>query len=206
MRQVQARFWVKGILLVVAATVSASLHAESPHQPINTLGELFAALRACWEPPPLDGAHDGMELTVRFSLTRFGRIFGKVAVTFESQDASDDNRRIYRKSVADALERSTPFPITDAFGNAIAGRPLAIRFIDTRRQRSGAAATHLDAVRRPPSHAANVDSAPFHTQRRLASQRRLGSDLIGQGASCTKSAGCLAACRPLSAPEIRRRG
>jgi hypothetical protein len=146
MRQIQARLWVKGLLLVVASILGASLHAESSRDPINTLNELFAALRACWEPPPLDRAHDGMELTVRFSLTRFGRIFGKVAITFESQDASDDDRLIYRKSVADALARCTPFPITDAFGNAIAGRPLAIRFIDTRRQKSAAAATHLDTL------------------------------------------------------------
>jgi hypothetical protein len=47
--------------------------------------------------------------------------FGKVAVTFESHDASEDDRLIYRKSVADALERCVPLPMTDVFGNAIAG-------------------------------------------------------------------------------------
>jgi hypothetical protein len=71
------------------------------------------------ERPPLDRAHDGMELTVRSSLTRFGRIFGKEAVTFESHDACNDDRLICRKSVADALERCTPLPITDGCGDAI---------------------------------------------------------------------------------------
>jgi hypothetical protein len=99
------------------------------------------------ERPPLDRAHDGMELPVRFSLTRFGRIFGKEAVTFESHDASNDDRLICRKSVADALERCTPLPITDACGDAIGRRPSAIRFVDTRRQRRAAAATLLDPVR-----------------------------------------------------------
>jgi hypothetical protein len=51
--------------------------------------------------------------------TRFGRIFGKVTIGFGSQAASDDDRLIYRKPVADALERCMPVPITDAFGNAI---------------------------------------------------------------------------------------
>jgi hypothetical protein len=30
---------------------------------------------------------------------------------------------------------SAPFPITEGLGNAIAGQPIAIRFIDARKQR-----------------------------------------------------------------------
>jgi hypothetical protein len=82
--------WLTGITLRRRLDGRRVCGPESPREPINTLNELFAALRACWEPPPLDRAHDGMELTVRFSLSRFGRIFGKVAVTFESHDAADD--------------------------------------------------------------------------------------------------------------------
>jgi hypothetical protein len=130
MGQIQARLWVTGLLLVVTSMVGLPVRAESSRECLDTLDQLFAALRACWE-PPLDRAHDGMELTVRFGLTRFGRIFGKVAVTFESHDTSDEDRLIYRKSVADAFERCMLFPITDACGDAIGGRLLAIRFIDT---------------------------------------------------------------------------
>jgi hypothetical protein len=78
MRQIQAPLWVTEILLAVTSTVGRSVHAESPREPINAPSDLFAALRSCWQPPPLDRAHDGMELTVRFSLARFDHVFGGV--------------------------------------------------------------------------------------------------------------------------------
>jgi hypothetical protein len=134
-RGCEFRLWKTCLLLALALMGSAPLRAEMAPGSINTLNDLFIALQACWQPPPLEQARDGMELTVRFSLTRFGRILGKATITFETRDASDDERLAYRKAVAQALERCTPFPLTDALGGAIAGRPLAIRFIDTRKQK-----------------------------------------------------------------------
>jgi hypothetical protein len=109
--------------------------ADPPRRPINTLAQLSAAAKACWHPPALDRARDGMMVTVRFSLTRDGVIFGKVIVSFESRDASDADRLAYRRSIGEALERCSPFPVTEGLGNAIAGRPLTITFVDGRRQR-----------------------------------------------------------------------
>jgi hypothetical protein len=131
-----------GIRLVTAATIAiaASGYGDAAQgattdAPINTLKELFVALQACWIPPPLDRAHDGMEITVRFSLTRDGRVLGKAAIKFESPDASEQDRLAYRQSIIEAFGRCAPFPITVGLGNAIAGRPFAIRFIDSRRQK-----------------------------------------------------------------------
>jgi hypothetical protein len=129
----QVRFIIAG--LIAAITTEAAAQPAPPRPPINTLTELFAALEACWVPPPLARARDGMEITVRFSLTRYGKILGQPTITFESRDGSDDDRLAYRKSIADALIRCTPLPITDALGNAIAGRPIAMRFADRRKQR-----------------------------------------------------------------------
>jgi hypothetical protein len=93
-------------------------------------------LRKCWTLPPIANAHDGMEITVRFSLTRDGRVFGKAAIKYETAEASDDERLAYRISVAQAIARCTPFPITESFGNAIAGHPLNIKLTDRRKQKS----------------------------------------------------------------------
>jgi hypothetical protein len=71
MRQIQAPLRVTGILLAVAWTGGGFVHAESPR----------VAPRACWEPPPLDHAHRTLWPH------RLGRVFGKVAVTFESHSA-----------------------------------------------------------------------------------------------------------------------
>jgi hypothetical protein len=76
-----------------------------------------------------------MQITVQFSITRDGRLQGKAAVRYESPDASEDERLAYRRSVAESLAHCAPFPITEGLGNAVAGRPINIRFIDTRKQR-----------------------------------------------------------------------
>jgi hypothetical protein len=82
-----------------------------------------------------------MQITVRFSITRDGRLQGKAAIRYESPDASDDERIAYRMAVAESLARCAPFPITEGLGNAIAGQPINIRFIDTRKQREAKAAS-----------------------------------------------------------------
>ena len=46
--------------------------ARAPEGPVNLLSELFAALRACWEPPPMEAAMRGMQMSVRFSFKRTG--------------------------------------------------------------------------------------------------------------------------------------
>jgi hypothetical protein len=82
MKQLQVRFWV--IPLVVASTVGGSLPARSPREPIKTLNEPFAA-QSMLRTAAGSTAHDSIELTVRFSFTRFGRIFGTLAVTFKGR-------------------------------------------------------------------------------------------------------------------------
>jgi hypothetical protein len=76
-----------------------------------------------------------MQITVRFSITRDGRLQGKAAIRYESPDASQDERKAYRIAVADSLAQCAPFPVTKGLGNAIAGHPITIRFIDARKQR-----------------------------------------------------------------------
>jgi hypothetical protein len=85
-----------------------------------------------------------MEITVRFSITRYGNVFGKASIRYESRDASDDERLAYRIAVAQAIERCTPFPITEGFSSAIAGHPLNIKFTSRRKQRQAGLAMAED--------------------------------------------------------------
>jgi hypothetical protein len=130
------RFLIAANLLIATIAPDVPAHAGDTRKSINTMAQLLAALRQCWIPPPTTRSHDGMEITIRFSLTRDGRVFGRAAIRYESPDASDDERLAYRISVAQAIERCTPFPITEGFGNAIAGHPLNIKLTDRRGQRS----------------------------------------------------------------------
>jgi hypothetical protein len=117
------------LAIALAATVAVAQTQEQ----LNTLKDVIAALRACWEPPPIDQSRPGMQITVQMSFRRNGELFGHPRITFESVGASDDERLAYRIAVAKMLKRCAPLPFTDALGNAIAGRPLTMRLIDNRK-------------------------------------------------------------------------
>jgi hypothetical protein len=100
--------------------------------PLDSISAMFAALRACWLPPPQDEARHGMEYTIRFAFKRDGAIVAPPRVTYASHDAPADVRDIYRDAVNAALKRCTPLHFSDGMGGAVAGRPIAIRFVDNR--------------------------------------------------------------------------
>jgi len=109
--------------------------ATAPSMPLNTLQELFHAMGACWVPPPLEQARPGTEITILFSLNRSGDIIGEPRFTYSTHTLPNEIKAAYQRSVADMLKRCAPFPISSGLGGAIAGRPIAMRFIDDRGSR-----------------------------------------------------------------------
>ena len=99
---------------------------------LDSIGEMYAALRACWTPPPKDDGRHGMEYTIRFAFKRDGEVLAPPRRTFSSHEASDDVRDIYRSAIDAALARCTPLHFSKGMGGAVAGRPIAIRFVDER--------------------------------------------------------------------------
>ena len=108
---------------------------KAPSGDLNTLQDLYAALRACWQPPPVGEARADMQITVRISFKRSGALFAAPGVTFATAGVPADVRELYRKAIADSLAACTPFRFTDA----VAGRPILVRYIDNRvkAQRAG---------------------------------------------------------------------
>jgi hypothetical protein len=99
---------------------------------VATLAAMSARLKQCWQPPALPRGKPGMEITVQFTFKRDGNLLGHPRITYETREATDDERIIYRTAVMQALQRCVPMPFTSGMGNAIAGRPLTIRFDDRR--------------------------------------------------------------------------
>jgi hypothetical protein len=99
---------------------------------LNSIQAMFTMLRGCWVPPPKDEARHGMEYTVRFAFKRDGELMGEPRVTYASHDAPAEVRDVYRDAVNAALTRCTPLHFTDGMGGAVAGRPIAMRFVDNR--------------------------------------------------------------------------
>ena len=101
-------------------------------KPANTLAELYPALAACWQVPtdlgsPSAGS-DAIEITLRLSLRLDGSLLGPPRVTYAA-GVSGSQRKTLVRGTLDALARCTPAHITAGLGSAIAGRPVALRFV-----------------------------------------------------------------------------
>ena len=53
-------------------------------------------------------------------------------MTYSSHDAPSAARDIYRDAVKATLVRCTPLHFTEGIGGAVAGSPIAVRFVDNR--------------------------------------------------------------------------
>jgi hypothetical protein len=121
------------LIWFAAALLLSSTCAQAEPEQVNTLRELFAKLRICWRPPPASRANPGIDVTVIVSFNRNGDIIGHPKITYESEQATDNDRLMYRIAVMEALQRCTPMPFTEAMGGAVAGRPFAVQFQNRKR-------------------------------------------------------------------------
>lgn len=110
------------VILLLGVPSTAAQDAQ-----VNTIQDIFRHLRHCWRPPSPAKARP-LDITVVVSFNRAGNILGHPRITYESADASDNDRLQYRIAVMEALQRCTPVPFTDAMAGAAAGRPFAIQF------------------------------------------------------------------------------
>ena len=105
---------------------------QMPDHDLDTIRDLYAALRACWKPPEPDKARGGMEMSVRLSFKRDGAMIAPPRLTYATKSAPDDTRQAYRQTIDAGLENCLPLHFTKGLGGAIAGRPIAIRYVDNR--------------------------------------------------------------------------
>ena len=115
-----------------AGAGKADIGADANDHTVDSIMAMFAALRACWVPPPKDQARHGMQYTIRFAFKRDGEIIAPPWRTYSSHDVPAEVRDDYRAAIDAALKRCTPVPFSKGMGEAIAGRPIIIRFVDDR--------------------------------------------------------------------------
>jgi hypothetical protein len=96
--------------------------------PVNNIREVVEKLRVCWKPPPASRANPGIDITVIVSFNRSGEILGHPRITYESAQATDNDRLAYRIAVMETLQRCTPMPFTEGMAGAVAGHPFAVQF------------------------------------------------------------------------------
>jgi hypothetical protein len=103
------------------------LTAKAEAQQLDTIKDVVTKLHGCWKPPPLSRANP-IDITVIVSFNREGGILGHPRITYESEQASDNDRLQYRLAVMETLQRCTPLPFTEGLGGAVAGRPFVVPF------------------------------------------------------------------------------
>jgi hypothetical protein len=117
------RIWFAAALLFGLFT---SAERTQPEQ-VNTIREAFERFWSCWRPPPASRANP-IDITVIVSFNRAGEILGHPRITYESEQATDNDRLVYRIAVMETLQRCTPMPFTESMAGAVAGRPFAVQF------------------------------------------------------------------------------
>jgi hypothetical protein len=105
---------------------------RKPDHDLDTIGDLFAALRSCWSPPPAAAARAGMQMSVRFSFKRSGEIIAAPRLTYATAGVPADTRATYLNAINASLDACVPLKFTGGLGGALAGRPIAIRYVDNR--------------------------------------------------------------------------
>jgi hypothetical protein len=124
--------WCAAALVLCLAVASSGAEAQSEFhiapEHVDNLKELFARIGSCWRIPASAGAL--IDITVMVSFDRGGNILGKPKITYESEQATDNDRLLYRVAVMEALQRCTPMPFTEGMAGASAGHPVTIRFMN----------------------------------------------------------------------------
>jgi len=115
----------------VPAAKDAAKYVRPDHD-LDTIGDLFAALRSCWSPPPATSAREDMQMSVRFSFKTSGEMIGTPRLTFATAGISADTRAAYLKAINSSLDACLPLKFSNGLGGALAGRPIAIRYVDNR--------------------------------------------------------------------------
>src|ERR1700746_2219576 len=101
------------LVLLPASASSQSVRTEDGH--VNTIKEMIQRILTCWQPPPVARANP-IDITVLMSFNRAGELLGHPRITYESEQASDNDRLQYRLAVMAALQRCTPMPFTEGMG------------------------------------------------------------------------------------------
>jgi hypothetical protein len=119
----QVIVWFAAALLVGMSR--SAVQAEAAQ--VDNIREVLARLKTCWKPPPASRANP-IDITVIVSFNRAGDILGHPRISYESEQATENDRLLYRIAVMEALQRCTPMPFTEGMAGAVAGRPFAVKF------------------------------------------------------------------------------
>ena len=111
-------FTVCGISLLIG--VSPSLAA-----PLNTMDEVGAAIRACWNAP---AGSKGSFVTLSFSFKRDGTLIGPPQPSEISVAGDEEAKKQFVDAAVDAVQRCVPLEFSPALAAGIGGQVFTLQF------------------------------------------------------------------------------
>src|SRR5262245_15078905 len=102
MRRARTRSGLLSAVLFLAVVSSPSPGRSEPGQ-VTTIREAVERIIRSWKPPP-PGPANPIDITVIVSFNRAGEILGRPKITYESKDATDNDRLQYRIAVMETLQ------------------------------------------------------------------------------------------------------
>jgi hypothetical protein len=111
-----------------AETSSSEIAKEKLRNP----RDVIQALRTCFANVSTQERYHGMRITIRVGFNRRGEIIGQPQFTYITPDAPQRLRESYKQAMRNSLTRCTPLPFAPGLGDAFAGQPFLVRFIETR--------------------------------------------------------------------------
>jgi hypothetical protein len=96
---------------------------------LNTIRDVFGALRACFASTPFGDSAEDLAATIRFSFTRDGHILGEPRFTYVQAGISASTKQAFEQAIGHTLMSCAPFSFTEGLGGALAGRPFSIRIV-----------------------------------------------------------------------------
>jgi hypothetical protein len=119
--------------LSVVSTQAQSQASDNSTKPtLRTPGDIAQALRVCFIPPPAENTYHGMRITLRLSFNRKGEILGQPHITYATPSAPEKVQTAYGRAMLDSVSRCTPLTFAPELGEAFAGQPYYVRFVDNR--------------------------------------------------------------------------
>jgi hypothetical protein len=73
-----------------------------------------------------------MRITLRLSFNRKGEVLGQPHITYVTPSAPEQVQTAYRRAILDTVSRCTPLTFAPELGEAFAGQPYYVRFVDNR--------------------------------------------------------------------------
>lgn len=96
------------------------------HASLQRPRDVARRLRMCWQAP---ASPDKQEITVRLAFNRDGSVLGTPRITYIQRTLQPEQKQALRQSLLRAIAACAPLRFTPGLASAIAGRPIAIRFI-----------------------------------------------------------------------------